>query len=495
MPHLSYRYRIPFSLVASALLTALALGLAISFETYRNIVQDRIAEGERLAHALRPVLMQALKHDDVWLAYSLLRGPGRRPPDASDAITMVMTDEHGVVFASSHPRRFHTGEGLAAVDPALARLVAGARGQAGSRAQHALLGDRLALVRGLATEGSYRGALLIVYPVKTFWLRFREIVQEGLWVILLVLVPLILIGWYWGHYMVTPLVQLRDCMVRMRSGDLARLNCRIYQGRDEIGELGRQFQLMLQGLREKQALERQVVSQERLAAIGRLAASVAHEVNNPVGGMLLALDTWKRNRVLDADQERLLSLLERGLRQIHETVSALLVESRVENRPLTPDDIEDVHTLLQARPLPEGAELHWDSRLSDELRLPASAVRQILMNLASNAIEAIGPGQRVEVHIRMRGDTLHIEVGDDGPPIPAERMAHLFEPFHAHRPGGTGLGLWITYQIVEQLGGRIEVHSDPEWTRFSVTLPVGGSAATTDADGDEDRILHRADRG
>jgi signal transduction histidine kinase len=498
MLQLSYKFRIPFSLVASALLTSLALGLVISFETYRNVVQDRIGEGTRLTHALTPILIQTLKHDDIWLAYSLLHGPAisqDTPTDFGGTI-MVVIDENARVFASNRPREYNTGATIEQHAGLSQELVEQIRSPPTLQPLHIKQEDKLVLASGLFSEDAYRGALLIIYPVQSIWARFYEIISDGLWVILLVLVPLTLLGLYWGRHMMAPLIQLSQCMQELRTGNVDELECRTYEGQDEIGELGRQFQQMLKDLKEKRLLEQQMIVQERLAAIGRLAASVAHEINNPVGGMLMALDTWRHRPADERNPEKLLALIERGLDQIKETVSALLVESRIETRRLEPHDIEDIHTLLTAQVLPSQAHLHWSSQLRQEIDIPASAVRQILMNLVTNAIQAIGPGESVFVNVGISDHELHIDVSDTGKAIPAEKQAHLFEPFQSYQEGGTGLGLWVTYQIVKLLHGTISVESEECMTRFSVKLPLTGPTEDIERENSDESVLsHRADRG
>ncbi len=497
MTTLSYKIRIPLSLVAASLVTVVVLGIALSFEAYRNIVQDRIAEGKRLALALTPVLSQALKHDDVWLAYSLLRGPGpgQALPGTQDRLLMVLTDAGGTIFASSHPDGFHTGDRL--MDGFYTRLV-----QRLARAGHQTLTaesrNHLVLARGLYSENTYQGALIISYPVRTFWARFTQILRSGTWPVVLVLLPLSLLGWYWGSYIIRPLVELAHCMRKLRTADIATLECKVYEGKDEIGELGQQFHKMLQGLREKQALERQVMAQERLAAIGRLAAGVAHEINNPVGGMLVALDTWRTRLARGENPRPFLDLLERGLYHIRDTVSALLIESRIENRPLRQSDIDDVRTLVESQRGHVADRVHWQGLLHGELDVPATAVRQVLMNLVTNAMTAVEDGGEVRVRVAQRDGSLLIDVSNTGPPIPADQRAHIFEPFHSLQPGGTGLGLWITYQIVTQLKGRIEVDSNRQRTGFTITLPIGTGHPAKAAEEDEDadtRISYRAGGG
>ncbi|RMG59521.1 MAG: sensor histidine kinase, partial [Gammaproteobacteria bacterium] len=438
MVHLSYRLRIPLSMAASAVLTALVLGLVISWQTFQNVVQDRIAENLRLAHALSPVLREALKHDDIWLAYNLLRGP-RNTPDGGEhdpGRVLVLLDQWDRIFSSSDPERFHVGD--AATDyPELGNIRP--HRETPERDGPEILRDsrRIVLATDLESEGERIGTLIIFHPLASVWERFMQIVHQGLLAILAVLLVLGLIGWYWGRYMVTPLTRLSRCMERLPNERLENLQCEIYEGNDEIGLLGRQFRKMVSALKEKQLLEQQLMMQERLAAIGRLTAGVAHEINNPLGGMLMAIDNWRRLKPEQRDSERLLGILERGLQQIGETVAALLVESRGEQRSFTMDDIDDLKTLLASHPLPPGARIEWHTALQRPVRLPATAIRQILLNLVGNAIQAIGPDQHVQVELRQSEEALIIEVADNGPEIPETQLQHLFEPFQSSREDGT----------------------------------------------------------
>lgn len=475
MPHLSYRIRIPISIMLSSLLTALALGLVISFETYRNIVQDKVSEGTRLTHALSPVLTQTLKHDDIWLAYNLLRGPEEDAfkQNQDSQTVMVLIDQDRRIFASNLPKKYRTGDQISDLHSPMKDLVDKLTDEKTTNFSQFKMDDRLVLASKLYSENAYRGTLLIFLPTETFWKRFFEILRSSFWVFLITLIPLTLIGWYWGKNMVAPLVALRNCMIKMREDDnMEKLACDLYDGPDEFGELSKQFKIMLGGLQEKKILEKKMVAQERLAAIGQLTASVAHEVNNPVGGMLVALDTWKQHPKKGQDINKLLNLMGRGLNQIKETVSALLVESRSDLRKLTPSDIEDIHTLTETYSLPKSAQMVWSSEIKEPINLPATAIRQILMNLVVNAIQAIKAGDEVKVNISLQKQSIYIDVSNTGKVISEDVIPHLFEPFSTDRKKGTGLGLWITYQLVNQLDGQIEVTSESSLTHFSVAIPT-----------------------
>jgi signal transduction histidine kinase len=157
-------------------------------------------------------------------------------------------------------------------------------------------------------------------------------------------------------------------------------------------------------------------------------------------------------------------------------VSALLVEARVENRALTPKDVEDVRTLLEPEAVAREQRLSWQNDLAQPVPLPSTPMRQILMNLVINAVQAAGQGGRVSCRITADSKRLSVEVRNDGRAIPSEQLEHLFEPFSGGPTGGSGLGLWVTYQIVEQLRGTICVNNGPPETEFSVALPLGVAA-------------------
>ncbi len=234
---------------------------------------------------------------------------------------------------------------------------------------------------------------------------------------------------------------------------------------------------MLSELQEKEALEKQMLHSERLAAVGRLAGGIAHEINNPLGGMLNAISTFKKHGSNDPQSLKTISLLERGLLQIKNTIAALLVEAKLENHPLTVQDIEDTRTLVLSDAHGKCAEFHWENDVIQTLPLPSTLVRQILINLLLNAIQAVEHRGRVRCHIYRDSTNLIVLVENGGRHIAAEQMSYLFEPFATGRKGGCGLGLWVIYQITQQLNGNIAVESEPGDTRFKVTLPITESRA------------------
>jgi len=393
----------------------------------------------------------------------------------SDPLAVVVADAQGRVFVSSRPEQF----------PILARLedVGLASGAlpsrtARSRVQAAAIeddaGDRLLMVVPIEFAGARLGQVVLIYPRSRLLPPLYENVRDTVWTTVLVLLALVPLGWAWGSRFAAPLVHLADGMSKVTTVAPEEIALPRIRSRDEIGRLTGQFRTKLQDLREKREVERRMVATERLAALGRLSAGVAHEINNPLGGMLTALSTYRRHGRREALSHRTVSLLERGLQQIRETVSALLVEARLETHPLSAHDIEDVRTLVLPEVHKKNAKLNWASAVNGPMTLPSTQVRQVLINLLLNAIEAVDDGGVVGCDIRRQEERRRIVIDDDGDPIPDEHIEHLFEPFAHHHAGGSGLGLWVTYQVVQQLKGELTVDSRSGLTRFRVELPVTG---------------------
>ncbi|HCA26135.1 MAG TPA: two-component sensor histidine kinase [Betaproteobacteria bacterium] len=329
------------------------------------------------------------------------------------------------------------------------------------------------VVAAPVVEGPKRlGTLLIFYSKTVFVPRFLAIVTRAGGIALLILAVLLPINWYWGRRMALPLMQLSSRMGEIGTRIPDPLDPAVYPYRDELGQLFAAFGGMVMALREGERLKDNMVQSQRLAAAGRLAAGIAHEINNPLAGMLTAVDTLKQRPGVDPRVMKTIGLLERGLIQIRDTVQALLVDARTVDRFLAPNDIEDMRMLLQSQLSKKRLSLKWHNELTEEVALPAAYVRQVVINLLLNAVQATHEEGRVECAIELAAEQLCITVANTGAPLMAEQMAHLFEPFATNKETGHGLGLWVIYQIVQQLEGRISAENRSDTVCFIVQLPV-----------------------
>ncbi len=463
---ISLRYKIPINLSLAILLTSLVIGGVLIWRSYEEVRNDLFRSSVELGTVLANTLVAPLKHDDVWRAYQVLRSAGSR--------IFIVLDEANRVFVSNKPAQFTMLSELTANGPELAHLQT-AIDRHGSLTPffHERPEDaRVYVVIPVVDDGIQIANLIIGYPHSIFRPHLINIARRVGITSLIVMLFLIPISWWIGKQTAEPLAELSESMSRVGREPLVSIDYQPSERDDEIGHLGQSFSAMIQELDEKQNLERQVIVSERLAAVGRLAAGVAHEINNPLGGMINAINTYRRFGRTDPETDKTVFLLERGLRQIHETVSALLVEARQERHDLTPEDIEDVRLLVQSDAQKKGLHLVWENKLDRPLSLPSTPVRQVLMNLSLNAVEAAKQAGQVTLRVARENGLLEIRVSNDGLTVSNEAIERLFEPFVHDRPGGTGLGLWVTYQIVQQFNGEIFVQSEEGNTCFMVRLPL-----------------------
>lgn len=474
--NLSFRYKIPLRGTVLILITSLAVTGALIFRAYDDLKQDLIANAEGLARVMAHTLVPAMLKDDVWHSYEIIRTPfdaKLTDRESLRAESILVLNNAFEVYVASDPQAFPMLTPVASAGAAYERLQAHIGSHPSDKTEVLDLAatDSLYVASPIISDNVRLGTLIMAYTREGFTPRFVRFASRAALATILVLGALVPLNWYWGVRMAAPLIKLAGCMGRLGQEQASQLKCELYESRDEIGQVGAGFRSMLNELKVKQDLERQVIAAERLAAVGRLTASIGHEINNPLGGMLNAINTWRRYGQLDPMAETTVSLLERGLLQIRDTVSALLVEAKPTTRHFRADDAEDIRTLVTPDVQRQQAQLHWQATI-EEIPLPATLIRQILMNLLLNAVKAVPPGGRVGCEIGVEAGALRLSVGNDGEPISDEQMRHLFEPFVHYQPDGNGLGLWVCYQIVDQLGGSIEAASDSHGTRFTATIPL-----------------------
>jgi signal transduction histidine kinase len=232
------------------------------------------------------------------------------------------------------------------------------------------------------------------------------------------------------------------------------------------------------------AVERSLAHAEKLAAIGELAARIAHEIRNPVTAARSLAQQLARepDSPFAAEHRLILGELERVERQ----VAALLRFARREEFRFEPVDLSELAraTLEAFRPRLEASGVALELELADGVtaRADREKLRQVLINLLENALDAMsaeaGGPRTLSVAVANGHGAAALEVRDSGPGVPAEALPHLFEPFFSTKPSGTGLGLAIARRTVEAHGGRIAVRTGSErGLVVSVELPLAEESA------------------
>lgn len=231
---------------------------------------------------------------------------------------------------------------------------------------------------------------------------------------------------------------------------------------------------------ETKQLEQQIRRSEKLASVGKLAAGVAHEINNPLGGILNCIYNFRKGALSPARQEEYLASIEDGLRRVQKIVRQLLDFSQQHEPEFSPANINDVveRVLVLTEHALAARKIGLDKQLQRDL--PALMVdrhmmEQVLMNLVLNAVQAIKDGGAIIIRTRTRDGDCEVTVEDTGCGIPAHVLPHIFDPFFTTKGTGegTGLGLSVSLGIVERHGGRIFVDSEVgKGSVFTVCLPL-----------------------
>jgi signal transduction histidine kinase len=270
-----------------------------------------------------------------------------------------------------------------------------------------------------------------------------------------------------GRSIAVPLARLRAGAARLAAGDLdARI---AEEGPHEFGELARQWNAMTASLADHQ---QKLVQSEKLAGIGRLAAGVAHEINNPLGVILGYVRLLRKRAEGPLDDD--LRVVEEEALRCKEIVDGLLDLSRPpapgrERVDLREVADEVVARLGEARIL-AGVDVRVEGAAAAEAH--AQKIRQVLSNLVRNAAEAAGGGGRVDVRVGERDGSAEVEVSDSGPGIGSGARERLFEPFFTTKEKGTGLGLAVSRAIARAHGGDVLASDAPGGgARFTLMLP------------------------
>jgi two-component system NtrC family sensor kinase len=289
--------------------------------------------------------------------------------------------------------------------------------------------------------------------------------------------------------------QLKDPVDIQGSGEVADLALAFNDMKAALLDVRRQRQALLDSL-ETQVRERtaalekaqeRMVQTEKLSSLGRLAASIAHEINNPLAGILtyakLLVRTLEERSPDDATREKLirhLKLVEQETRRCTAIVRGLLDFAR--ERPLETTEFDlnaavaEALGLLRHQMELQNITLEVESGKLPLVSADFGQIRQALLNILINACDAMPGAGVLRVSTRAAGDTVEVRIQDTGTGIPPENVKKVFDPFFTTKTKGTGLGLSVVYGIVERHGGTLRLESAVGvGTTMTLVLPAAGS--------------------
>jgi signal transduction histidine kinase len=467
---------LPLALKVPLLVAALTVLVAIAIS---QVVLSRLAEEQSESlHNLASVFMDGLStavtpdllRQDVWETFDSL-DRARQQYGGIDLLFVVVTLPNGSVLAASAPERFKTGSALPAP---LASIMTSGRDLIIDEEQH-----RAWLVRAVEQEQFHVGTILAEIDIS----KLLAVRREVLITLIIVNAGLTLLlgtaGYVMVRRMIRPLSLIQAKLATASSGRLEPIgDAMVRRAAPEYAELYRRFNAMIRGQAEREALAAELANQEKLAMLGRLASGMAHEVNNPLGGLMNAVDTLEVHGD-DADvRRRTIDLLRRGLAGIQHVVRAALVTYKSAHRArlLTHADLEDLPFLIQHETGAKQLELTWRNELPAEVRIDASSIRQIALNVLLNACAASPARGRIGFAAAVGDGELRLSVSDSGPGLPEMALAAARAGAAGEAaPIGQGLGLWTASRLAVRLGGSLNLRAGPDGGASVIfTAPLPG---------------------
>ena len=466
--------RIPITLrVALAMgVLMIVLGLVASQQVLRSLSRlhdDRLREIARLhVEGLSVALGPFVLHKDVWEVYDTL-DRARTASDGQRMLFTVVADDRDRVLAATDPLR-------APVDSDATRFSEGASDLASLTASGNA--PRVRVRAPLLVAGRTVGRIVTEIDV-------GDLVAEREQVTLYLLLAnagatalLALAGYLLVARMLKPVTLLAQHMDDAGGAPSRIPEAEIPKSDTELARLLRTFNAMTGAIDARAEAEKRLAERERFVSLGRLSSSLAHEINNPLGGLLNSVDTIRTYASRPEVVQKSVELLERGLVHLKDVSRAILDENRLDRAgaPLRPMDFDDLKLLFEPEADRKGQSLAWrvEADAADLAPLPAAPVRQVVLNLLLNASAAAPDGGRIGLNVAAREDGIELIISDDGRGLSAQDLDRLMSSTPV-APGG-GVGLRLVHDLVDGLNGRIRHSREAGQTVLEVFLPKGEPA-------------------
>jgi two-component system sensor histidine kinase PilS (NtrC family) len=216
-----------------------------------------------------------------------------------------------------------------------------------------------------------------------------------------------------------------------------------------------------------------------MAAVGELSAGIAHEIRNPLAAIAGSVQVLKNSKALTPQEERLMSIILRESERLNKTIADFLRFVKPQERRDDEFDVavslqETLELLSNSQELGPAHRIEW--RIVPEsftINGDPDQIRQVFWNVAKNALQAMPEGGTLRVTASAAGREYRIIFEDEGRGMSEAELRFIFQPFRTRQPSGTGLGMAISYRIIQEHGGRIEVDSRPgSGTTITLALPV-----------------------
>ncbi|MGF1650871.1 MAG: sensor histidine kinase [Hyphomicrobiaceae bacterium] len=461
-------------LVASLMICA---SVAVSKHVLNRLTETQSAHFHQLTGAYLDGLSTALQpyvlRHDPWEAFDVIdRARTRYSGIDSRLVLVVVADE--TILAASEPLGFP----LSAAAPEDSRPTA--------VVPHLDAPDGLVWVhRKLSEGGVHIGRIAAQIDVRKLQQVRRETFMALLYFNAALTLVFVLLGWLLVRRMMKPMLRLSDYLARSSDGRLEPISpAELPPADTAVGRAYRRYNAAAAAIAEREALLQRLAEEERRALIGRYASAIAHEVNNPLGGLFNAVKMIQRHGEDPEQRQAAAQLIERGLTGIRNVVRASLMTWRgtTDDSVLKAADVEDLRYLIQSEASRRDLKLVWRGMPDFEpaCQVPAQAIRQIALNLLLNACAASPPGATVSFEIRCSTNELLLSFADEGPGMPTDAINTLLKGSGNASSPVTGIGLWAVARLVESLSGSITV-AGPPGTCVTVRVPNAVKCAVVQA--------------
>ncbi len=461
--------RVPMIVAALMVLMGIVASQLVLAALNRSQVRQLTDLAEIEFSALTTALGPYVQRDDIWEMFDILdratlRVGGFRP------IMATLIDARGRVIVSSQPEVHPIGtDGVDLIARAI--LLDDIRYDTAS--------DRISLRNTVVWQGRPVGQLVIDFDVREFAAERR---RTG-WTLLLGNAAAILVlsvaGYALMRRVLAPIRRLTREMAQPGGAPQPIPEAMVPARDPELAQLFHTYNSLIRAVQARTSAERRLAERERYVSLGRLAGGLAHEINNPLGGLLNTVDTIRTYADRPDVVRQGVELLDRGLKHLRDVSRTTLDLHRGTDgrgpgeQGLSRQDFDDLHLLIRPETDRKAQTLDWQvaSDLSGCDRLPAGPVRQIVLNLLLNAAAISGPCGDLGVRVVRDRGMLSLSVWDSGPGFPDAMKPRLLSDDPVEP--GEGLGLRLVRDLVKSLGGSIELGLSPEGrNEVRVSLPV-----------------------
>jgi two-component system, NtrC family, sensor kinase len=332
----------------------------------------------------------------------------------------------------------------------------------------------------LSIGGKNWGVFLFAVNLDRVNTQVRGVLLEIWSVAIIALLLGFILVWFLSRRFIRPITTLAAAMQQV--GAEARQPVVPVKGNDELARLAENFNAMISRLslasEDMKKAHEKLLQSEKLATLGILSSSIAHRINNPLGGLRNCIGMLQRNGDDPTFRKNYLDLMQEGVTSIEQTVSQLLWTAGKrrgqESRAGLAEVLAAVMRLIDFRL--RKTEIGFSTEIPQDLVVAVNPhdLNQILVNLLINAIQAMPQGGRLTVEARRDGGHIALKVSDTGIGIPEADLDKIFDLFYTSKKPeeGTGLGLWMTFELVKRNNGDIKVASEVgKGTTFTVGFP------------------------